>query len=320
MSDIRAIAAALGGQVAGRNTVLCPGPGHSPRDRSLAVRFDAKAPDGFVAYSHCGDDWRDCRDHVKQRLGLPEWQPGDGRQRQVPQQHVPKWDLAAIEDELKDMPPPWTEDELDRITRAQELWDQSEDPRGTLAETYLREVRRLELPDALAGTVLRFHPQCPWRDENTGRTIYVSALIVPFRSIADDTITAVHRIALRPDGTKIDRRMLGIVARAAIKLDPASGDTLTIGEGIETAMAARELGLAPAWALGSVGAISFFPVLDGIKTLVILGEHDEGANAHAIEICRTRWRKADRKVRVAMPKEGLSDMNDVLIAKKAQPP
>jgi putative DNA primase/helicase len=101
MIDTRAIAAALGGQVTGTNTILCPGPGHSPRDRSLAVRLDPRAPDGFLVFSHCGDDWKDCRDHVRQRLGLPEWQPGDGRQRRVPQEHVAKWDLAAIEDELK---------------------------------------------------------------------------------------------------------------------------------------------------------------------------------------------------------------------------
>jgi putative DNA primase/helicase len=318
MIDTRAIAVALGGQVTGTNTILCPGPGHSPRDRSLAVRLDPRAPDGFLVFSHCGDDWRDCRDHVRQRLGLPTWQPGDGRQRRVPQQHAPKWDLAALEDELKDIPPPWSEDELARIANAQRLWNEATNPRGTLAEKYLREVRALTLPDEIAGTVLRFHGECPWRDENTGKTIYVPALITPFRSIDGDEITAVHRIGLRPDGNKIDRRMLGIVSRAAVKLDQISGDTLAIGEGIESCMAARELGHAPAWALGSVGAISFFPILDGIRTLIILGEHDE-ANARAVEICRTRWRKGDRRVRVAMPREGLSDMNDVLIAKKALP-
>ena len=40
-------ARALGGEVAGRDAVLCPGPGHSAHDRSLAVKFDPAAPDGF---------------------------------------------------------------------------------------------------------------------------------------------------------------------------------------------------------------------------------------------------------------------------------
>ena len=100
MIDVREIAMALGGQVAGPNTILAPGPGHSLRDRSLAVRLDPSAPDGFVCFSHAGDDWRDCRDHVRMKLGLPAWQPGDGRQRVIPPQHVKKWDLAAIQTEL----------------------------------------------------------------------------------------------------------------------------------------------------------------------------------------------------------------------------
>jgi len=102
--NLRAIAKALGGDVAGANTILAPGPGHSPCDRSLAIRLDPRAPDGFVTFSHAGDDWRECRDHVRARLGLPAWQPGDGRQRVVPQQHVAKWDLAALEDEAAEIP------------------------------------------------------------------------------------------------------------------------------------------------------------------------------------------------------------------------
>jgi hypothetical protein len=36
---VRSLAAALRGNVAGRDQVLCPGPGHSPRDRSVSVRL-----------------------------------------------------------------------------------------------------------------------------------------------------------------------------------------------------------------------------------------------------------------------------------------
>jgi hypothetical protein len=169
MISIRQIAHALGGQVAGRDTVLAPGPGHSRRDRWLAVLLDPSAPDGFLVHSHAGDDWRDCRDYVRQRLGLPAWQPGDGRQRAIPQQHVAKWDLAAIDRETESMPQPWTEDELARIDNAQRIWNEATDPRGTLAEKYLREHRKLDLPDELAGAVLRFHPRCPRRDETTRR-------------------------------------------------------------------------------------------------------------------------------------------------------
>jgi putative DNA primase/helicase len=231
MMHIGNVAAALGGEVAGHNTILCPGPGHSPKDRSLSVKLDPTAPDGFLTYSHAGDDWRLCRDHVRARLGLPPWQPGDEQRRSVPPRHVDKWDLAAVEADANEGPRAWTEDEVIRIANARRIWEEARDPRGTLAERYLREHRRLDLRAELVGTVLRFHPRCPWRNESTGKTDFIPAVIVPFRSIDDDAITAVHRIALNSDGTKLGRRMRGVVHRAAIKLDPP-GKQLAIGEGL----------------------------------------------------------------------------------------
>lgn len=70
--NARSLARALGGDVVGRNQVVCPGPGHSPKDRSLSVFIDWQAPDGFRVHPHApGDDWRECRDYVRDRLGLP---------------------------------------------------------------------------------------------------------------------------------------------------------------------------------------------------------------------------------------------------------
>src|SRR3954462_6505774 len=75
MMDASHAAVRLCGEVAGRDEVLCPGPGHSLRDRSLSVRFDPRAPEGFVVNSLSWDDWRDCRDHVRRALILGRWQP-----------------------------------------------------------------------------------------------------------------------------------------------------------------------------------------------------------------------------------------------------
>ena len=315
MTHVSNAATALGGRVTGPNTILCPGPGHSPKDRSLSVKFDPTAPDGFLTYSHAGDDWHECRDYVRERLGLPRWEPGDEQRRSVPPQHVGKWDLAATDAEADEGPRIWTEDEVLRIAAARRMWEEAQDPRGTLAERYLREHRRLDPPDDLAGRVLRFHPACPWRNENTGKTDRIPALIVPFRSVDDDAVTGIHRIALEPFSAKPNRRMLGIVHRAAIKLDPV-GEQLAVGEGVETCMASRELGYGPTWALGSTGGISFFPIIDGVKTLLILGERGD-ASAQAIKFCGTRWKNAGRRVRFAIPDPGFSDLNDVLIARKA---
>jgi Toprim domain len=306
MLDLRTIATALGGEVTGHQ-VLAPGPGHSPRDRSLSVTFN---PDGsFVVFSHAGDDPIECKDHVRARLGLPPWQPGDGQDRRVEPSRVRTFDRATVDREAEYRPR--SEDDLTRIAMATRLWDDAQEPRGTAAERYLNS-RALELTAELAGPVLRFHPRCPWRNEDTGRTERIPALLAAFRSIDDDAITGIHRIALNNDGTKIGRRMLGVVHRAAVKLDPL-GPEIAIGEGVETCLAARQLGIKPpCWALGSVGAISFFPLLKGVKRLMILGETGR-ASRDAIRLCVLRWRDAGRQACVTMPEIG-SDLNDELMA------
>jgi hypothetical protein len=68
-TDLHFMARALGGVVSGQQ-ILAPGPGHSDGDRSLSVKPDKDDPEGFVVYSHSGDDWKTCREHVRTRLGL----------------------------------------------------------------------------------------------------------------------------------------------------------------------------------------------------------------------------------------------------------
>jgi hypothetical protein len=80
-ADLRSIARALSGEVSGRQ-VLAPGPGHSPKDRSLSIKPDPAAPDGFVVNSFAGDDPLKCKDHIRDKLGMPPWQPrpkGNGK-------------------------------------------------------------------------------------------------------------------------------------------------------------------------------------------------------------------------------------------------
>jgi putative DNA primase/helicase len=311
--SLQSIARALGGEVSGRR-VRAPGPGHSPKDRSLAISISNDVPDGFVLHSFANDHWKDCRDYVRQKLNLPDWEPGDDRhaQRRIPQQLIEKWDFAVADTTAEDMR--LTEDDLVRIERARNIWNEARDPRGTAAENYLR-ARALDLPAHLAGDVLRFHPRTPWRNENTGQTDRIPCLIAAFRSLDNDEITAIHRIRVdHPEHwPKTQRMMLGVVRRSAVKLGPA-GPAMSIGEGVETCLAAMQLGVGLAWALGSAGNISFFPTIDGISELTILGEPGE-ASARAVKICGRRWRRASRRVFVSRSTVG-SDHNDILMQQR----
>jgi putative DNA primase/helicase len=307
IDDLHLLARALGGEISGRQ-VLAPGPGHSRLDRSLSIRFDPGAPGGFVVHSFAGNDPIACKDYVRERLGLPEWEPGDEQDRRVDPLRRARLDRTAMDREATKRR---SEEDHVRIKRAVAIWNEGRDPRRTLAETYLNVHRKLQLDDGLTGGVLRFHPACPWRNETSGKIDCVSALVAAFRSIDDRTVTAVQRIALDTAGAKVGRRMLGVVHRAAVMLDPI-GPELAIGEGVETCMASRQLGIGPTWALGSTGGISGFPVLDGVDRLIVLGETGE-ASADAVQFVGRRWRKAGRRVRIVMPDIG-TDLNDELMA------
>src|SRR5207253_852128 len=105
-------------------------------------------------------------------------------------------------------------------------------------------------------------------------------------------------------------------AGAVVKLDSDDAVTfgVTIGEGIETCLAARQIGFRPIWAVGSAGAIATFPVLPGVDALTILAEADDrGANARAVEACAARWHAAGREVLLVTPLFG-GDVNDALRA------
>ena len=78
MMTLESIARALGGEVSGCQ-VLAPGPGHSPKDRSLSIKLSRDAPEGFIVHSFCGDDPIVCRDYVRQRLGMAPFKPNGGR-------------------------------------------------------------------------------------------------------------------------------------------------------------------------------------------------------------------------------------------------
>jgi hypothetical protein len=194
------------------------------------------------------------------------------------------------------------------------IWREAVNPRGTLAETYLKG-RRIELADNLCGRVLRFHGHCPFGKSHAGKTIQAPALIAAFRPIRNDDETkppqAIHRIGLKPDGSKIDKLMLGPVAGCAIKLDPDDmvEEGLGIVEGIETGLAVRATGWRPVWALGSAGAMRTLDPIPGVETLTVFADHDPTGLAAARE-CAQRWADAGLKAIVRTPKTAGRDWAD----------
>ena len=178
------------------------------------------------------------------------------------------------------------------------MWREADDPRHVAPFVYA-VARRIRLDADLCRSVLRWHERS-------------FALIALFRNIRDDAPQAVSRTFIDDNGCKVERRFLGPTGGAAIKLDPddAVGAGLFIGEGLETCLSARQLGLRPVWALGSAGAVATFPVLSGVECLTILAE-DCPRNARAVEACGSRWHAQGCEVLINRSLYG-KDLNDAL--------
>jgi hypothetical protein len=95
----------LGGEVIEDGKILCPGPGHSPNDRSLCVWLE----EPIRVHSFAGDDWRTCRDHVYDTLGDIKLPP------RLVQPHENERNLH----------------------RARHLWSCRAEPKGTPVENYI---------------------------------------------------------------------------------------------------------------------------------------------------------------------------------------
>jgi Toprim domain len=224
-------------------------------------------------------------------------------------------DEAKARDELADV--------RSRMAKARSIWQEAVPTiEGTPVEVYFRVHRRLDLPANISGSVLRYHPQCPF-----GAASHPS-MIALVRNIINNREQGVHRTALRPDGTplKIDgktaRLSLGPIGGGAIKLsDNAEVTTgLTIAEGLETTIAGMmaPTWYRPAWSLLSAGNVAAFPVLTGIECLTILVDHDRPdqhgrrAGQKAAAECARRWDAASREVITIIPTHEGFDVADVV--------
>jgi hypothetical protein len=280
----------MGGDVISRDSVNVPGPGHSRNDRSLTITISSRHPAGFVVCSHAGDDAMACRDYVRASLGLGDWHKSETPWRSS---ITPIVDPDPARDKMKQI--------------ALRTWAQSVNPIGTMVEFYLRAHRGLELEKDIASSVVRFHGSL-YFDANTR----LPGMVCLLRDIATDEPCGIHRTFLdRRSAEKLGRKMLGASKGAAIKFDAHQtiSTTLTIGEGVETALSARCAGFRPTWALGSSGAVKAFPALQQLSELTILEENDP-TSRRDVKACADRYGAAGKPVNVITSNVG-NDFNDV---------
>lgn len=292
-SDARAIVKQFRGEWRGKYGVV-PGPGHSPRDRSLKV-WDAA--DGSVrVHSFAGDDWRVCRQH----LGLDEGD--DWRRRPAaprPQPAAPK--PSGLPERVR---------QIARTACAVELVPD--------AVAYLGSRLLWPLPP---GCGLKAHASAEyWHRDGGGRPRMIGrfpALVAEVRDGAGALVT-VHVTYLH-DGRKLashePRKILSGTSGhtgSACRLLPIGGPELGIAEGIETALAAQRLHGGPVWAALNAGLLAAFVPPQGVERLVIYADADAPG-------LKAAWALRDRLPGVPMelraPPAGCKDWADALGAR-----
>jgi len=145
------------------------------------------------------------------------------------------------------------DDTVDRIGWARSLWRATVPAKGTLAERYLVETRRLELPDSAA---IRFHPRLKF--SRMGE--FLPAMVCAMVDIRTNEFTGIHRTFLTADAKKAGVLTLGRKLGSAIKIDPDDvvHEGLAIAEGVESAIAARFL-YRPVWSLIDANGVNGLP-------------------------------------------------------------
>lgn len=304
---IDVIARALGGTVAGHNSVLVPGPGHSRDDRSLSIKFDTNAPDGFWCHSFAGDDWRACRDHVRGALGLRNWK---------------SWRSsldARLADARRRASSP--DDPASRTKRALSIWNATRSGSGTIAARYLAS-RGIVLEQWPAS--LRFHPSCPRPKDDDGSFVSPLPAMVGLVEHAERGPVAVHCTYLRADGSgkaniEKPKAMFGPVAGGAVRFGlPHAGEWLAVCEGIETALSVAVACSMPTWAALSASGIKNLVLPAKVARVIICADHDaNGTGEQSARYAAARWVAEGRRVRFAMPPEPDTDLNDVLTGRRA---
>ena len=210
--------------------------------------------------------------------------------------------------------------DAEKIEYALSWWESAVPLTGTPGERYLADARAIDvskLPNSI-NEALRFHPRCVFGDTSA------PCIVALMRDAVTDTPIGVQRIGLTVDHegkvTEQGRRALG--HKGVVKLWPTAGDgRLTIGEGVETVLAAAtripwRVPLTPAWSTIDSGGLANFPVIHGVRHLVVLVDHDEAGMAAARGPQR-RWEAAGRRVDTPRPKQPGWDFNDVVSGRKA---
>jgi putative DNA primase/helicase len=271
--------------------IRCPVPSHGQRrgDRSPSLSITDGYNGKLLLRCFAGCDAHDVLRELKRRGFLDG--PETSRRRDV---------ARASPAQLADPEPD---------VRALMLWQRAERVNGSLGERYLRSRGiTIDLPPSI-----RF-----LRNAEQLLRVRFPALVAAVQG-SDGRVIAVQVTYLDPDGhgkasVAIPRKTIGALGRGGVRLG-ALGVVLGIAEGLETALAAKQLHGVPTWACLGANRMANVAIPAGVERVVIFADRDGPGRDAAVKAAE-RFRLA-ANVSLRFPAEGCGDWNDALLARGA---
>lgn len=258
-------------------------------------RFDNKGGRGTWYCNHCG--------------------AGDGYGLYMQTQHIQKFNDAVKEcgEKYGGMRKKPVKQEVNHTPMLNCLWREASGPFLPIMQ-YLHGRSIMRIPEDVYGSVLRYHPDCPWRHDGlSGRAPAMLARVFN----GDGKPATIHRTFLTTDVPQ--RKMMlphnGKLAGCYIPLGKPVNYKQGVGEGIETALSVWQMYGIITWATYCADQMERFVVPDNIDKLYIYGDNDSsftGQSAAYTLAKRSKARRPDLFVDVHYPTERDTDYNDLL--------
>ena len=227
----------------------CVCPVHGSRTGHSATLALRDGDRGIVVYCHAGCNSRDILAELRRR-------------RLLGSSNADRYSAARGPDQGRD-----PDNRARRIEFARHIWAAAREAPGSPVARFLAG-RGITLP---VPPSLRWAPSLRRQDGGNG-----PAMVARIDDLAGRLI-GVHRTWLERDAAgawrRRDRASLGPIRGGAVRLAPAA-ETLMIGEGIETCLAAVQATALPAWVGLSTSGLTALLLPPEVRHVIILADND----------------------------------------------
>ena len=188
---------------------------------------------------------------------------------------------------------------------AQQIWHDSYPITGTLVERYLSSRGLFDVTSA----ALRYHPRLKYRS----RSEWPAMVSLITNALTGESM-GIHRTFLAVNGSskapvEQPKMMLGKAAGGVIQLGKG-GDSILVGEGVETCLSGMLATGIPAWVAMSAGGLRTLDLPGEIAKVTILADGDNEGESAAVYAAE-RWASEGRRVNIARAPKS-ADFNDIL--------